>query len=130
MGARVTSRVRVFGDLETLVMDRLWAAGGSGTVREMLEALQRDRTIAYTTVLSTMDNLHRKGHLTRQREGKAYRYRTALTHAEHTAGLMRHALTAGPDSEAVLAHFVGEMSADDLDRLQQVLARRASGPDR
>ncbi len=124
------SRVRVFGDLETLVMDRLWAAGGSGTVREVLETLQRDRAIAYTTVLSTMDNLHRKGHLTREREGKAYRYRTALTHAEHTAGLMRHALTAGPDSEAVLTHFVGEMSADDLDRLQQVLARRASGPDR
>ncbi|MCI0486675.1 MAG: BlaI/MecI/CopY family transcriptional regulator, partial [Blastocatellia bacterium] len=72
MGARVTSRVRVFGDLETLVMDRLWAAGGSGTVREVLEMLQQDRAIAYTTVLSTMDNLHRKGHLTREREGKAY----------------------------------------------------------
>lgn len=111
-------------------MDRMWAAGGAGTVREVLETLQQDRAIAYTTVLSTMDNLHRKGHLTRQREGKAYRYRTALTHAEHTAGLMRHALTAGPDSEAVLAHFVGEMSDDELDRLQQVLARRASGPDR
>ncbi|MBW0108053.1 BlaI/MecI/CopY family transcriptional regulator [Pseudonocardia sp. KRD-182] len=123
-------RVRVFGDLETLVMDRLWAAGGAGTVREVLETLQQDRVIAYTTVLSTMDNLHRKGHLTREREGKAYRYRTALTHAEHTAGLMRHALTAGPDSEAVLAHFVGEMSEDDLDRLQQVLARRSAGPDR
>lgn len=126
-GAKVTGRVRVFGDLETVVMDRLWAGGGSGTVREVFETLQRDRVIAYTTVLSTMDNLYRKGHLSREREGKAYRYRTALTHAEHTAALMRHALTAGPDSEAVLTHFVGEISADDLDRLQQVLARRSGG---
>lgn len=122
--------MRVFGDLEALIMDRLWAAGGSGTVRDVLEQLQADREIAYTTVLSTMDNLYRKGHLTRQREGKAYRYRTALTHAEHTAGLMRHALSAGPDSEAVLTHFVGEMSAEELARLEQVLARRSSGPAR
>lgn len=123
----MTGHVRVFGDLETQVMDRLWAGGGSGTVREVLEILLLDRTIAYTTVLSTMDNLRRKGHLVREREGKAHRYRTALTHAEHTAGLMRHAFTAGPDTEAVLAHFVGEMSEDDLDRLRQVLARRSSG---
>jgi len=56
---------RGFGDLETVVMDRLWAADGATTVREVLEQLQRDREIAYTTVQSTMDNLHRKGWLTR-----------------------------------------------------------------
>lgn len=122
--------MRVFGDLEAVIMDRLWAAGGSGTVRDVLEPLQADREIAYTTVLSTMDNLYRKGHLTREREGKAHRYRTALTHAEHTAGLMHHALSAGPDSEAVLTHFVGEMSANELTRLQQVLARRHEEPGR
>lgn len=122
--------VRVFGELETLVMDRLWAAGGSGTVREVLEALRVEREIAYTTVLSTMDNLYRKGHLTRKREGKAYRYRTALSHAEHTAGLMRHALSAGPDSDAVLTHFVGEMTSDELARLARVLARRPPEPGR
>lgn len=122
--------MRVFGDLEALVMDRLWAAGGSGTVRDVLEQLQTGREIAYTTVLSTMDNLYRKGHLTRERDGKAYRYRTAVSHAEHTAGLMRHALSTGPDSEAVLTHFVGEMSDDELARLRQVLARRSPEPGR
>lgn len=122
--------MRVFGDLETLVMDRLWAAGGSGTVRDVLEQLRTGREIAYTTVLSTMDNLYRKGHLTREREGKAHRYRTTVTHAEHTAGLMRTALSAGPDSEAVLTHFVGEMSQDELTRLRQILARRSPEPGR
>ncbi len=119
--------MRVFGDLEAVVMDQLWALGGSGTVREVLERLQRDRTIAYTTVLSTMDNLYRKGHLTRLREGKAHRFTTLLSHPEHTAALMREALSTDTDSEAVLTHFVGEMTEDELARLQAVLARRPEG---
>ena len=117
--------MRVFGDLETVVMAQLWELGGQGTVRDVLERIQRDRAIAYTTVLSTMENLHRKGHLTRDREGKAYRYRTALTHAQHTAGLMREALSrGGRETEAVLTHFVGEMSEHELVELRDVLSRR------
>lgn len=101
--------MRGFGELQAAVMGRLWASGGCGTVREILEQLQEDRKIAYTTVLSTMDNLYRKGHLTREREGKAHRYRTVRTHAEHTAGVMREALSAEADSAAALTHFVREM---------------------
>ncbi|MGI8814151.1 MAG: BlaI/MecI/CopY family transcriptional regulator [Pseudonocardia sp.] len=120
--------VRVFGELETVVMAQLWEMGGQATVREVLERIQLDREIAYTTVLSTMENLHRKGHLTRQREGKAYRYHTALSHAEHTAGLMREALSRGErDTGAVLTHFVEEMSQDELAELREVLARRGDG---
>lgn len=120
--------MRVFGELETVVMAQLWELGGQGTVRDVLERIQRDREIAYTTVLSTMENLHRKGHLTREREGKAYRYHTALSHAEHTAGLMREALSrGGRETEAVLTHFVGEMSEPELDRLRDVLRRRGQG---
>jgi predicted transcriptional regulator len=122
--------MRGFGELEAVVMDRLWAMGGSGTVREVLEQLQRGRAIAYTTVLSTMDNLYRKGHLTRVREGKAHRFHTVVSHAEHTAALMRQALDTDTDSEAVLTHFVGEMTDDELARLQQVLGRRAGGTPR
>lgn len=116
--------MRVFGELETVVMARLWDLGGQGTVRDVLEQIQLERQIAYTTVLSTMENLYRKGHLAREREGKAYRYRTALSHSEHTAGLMREALSGGQDTDAVLTHFVGEMSVDELARLQEVLSRR------
>lgn len=122
--------MRVFGELEAVVMDQLWAMGGAATVREVLERLQGERSIAYTTVLSTMDNLHRKGHLTRVREGKAHRYQTVVGHAEHAAGLMRQAMSADADSEAVLTHFIGEMSEAELGRLQQVLARRSGGAPR
>lgn len=117
--------MRVFGELETVLMAQLWAAGGQGTVREVLEKVREDREIAYTTVLSTMENLYRKGHLTRELEGKAYRYHTTLSHAEHTAGLMREALSRGEqDTAAVLTHFVGEMSPDELAGLKDVIRRR------
>ena len=116
---------RVFGELETVVMARLWSVGGQGTVREVFELLRADREIVYTTVLSTMENLHRKGHLRREREGKAFRYRTVLSHAEHIAGLMREALSDGEhDTAAVLTHFVGEMSPEELAGLEDVLRRR------
>jgi len=42
--------VRVFGELETVVMDQLWSLGGTATVREIFERLNADRAIAYTTV--------------------------------------------------------------------------------
>ena len=116
--------VRVFGELETVVMDQLWSLGGTATVREIFERLNADRAIAYTTVLSTMDNLYRKGHLTRDRVGKAHRYQTVLSHAEHSAALMREALSIGEDSEAVLTHFVGAMSEDEVARLYQVMNKR------
>jgi len=81
--------VRGFGDLETVVMDRLWDRGGTTTVRELFEELRADREIAYTTVMSTMDNLHRKNWLSRERRGKAYLYWPNMTREEYSARLMR-----------------------------------------
>jgi predicted transcriptional regulator len=61
---------RGFGDREAVVMDRAWAHHAPVTVREVFDELAADRDIAYTTVMSTMDNLHRKGWLAREREGR------------------------------------------------------------
>ncbi len=55
-------------------MDRLWAWARPSTVREVLADLQRERSVAYTTVMTVMDNLHRKGILDRRADGRAYRY--------------------------------------------------------
>lgn len=120
--------VRVFGELETVVMAQLWATDGQGTVREVVDRIRPDREVAYTTVLSTMENLYRKGHLRREREGKAFRYRTVLSHAEHIAGLMREALNDGEQhTTAVLMHFVDEMSPEELAGLKDVIRRRGRG---
>jgi predicted transcriptional regulator len=114
---------RGFGDLEAVVMDRLWECDGATTVREVFEDLLRDREIAYTTVMSTMDNLHRKGWLSRERDGKAYRYWPSMTREQYGAALMREALDAGGRSDRVLAHFLEQISAEDSAALRKVLGR-------
>ena len=114
---------RGFGDLEAVVMDRLWERDGATTVREVFEDLLRDREIAYTTVMSTMDNLHRKGWLSRERDGKAYRYWPSMTREQYGAALMREALDAGGRSDRVLAHFLEQISAEDSAALRKVLGR-------
>ena len=120
---------RGFGDLEATVMDRVWARDDGVTVREVFDELTGTRQIAYTTVLSTMDNLHRKGWVRRDREGKAYRYWPTMTREERSANLMRAAFSAGGDREAVLAFFVGQMTAEESAQLKAAL-RRGGGSGR
>ncbi|MCW1958881.1 MAG: BlaI/MecI/CopY family transcriptional regulator [Mycobacterium sp.] len=108
-------------------MDRLWNRGpdATTTVREIFDELGAERHIAYTTVMSTMDNLHGKGWLSREREGKAYRYRPTLTREEHSARLMLEALSGGGHSEAVLNHFVAQIDAEESANLRNALRRLA-----
>ncbi|MDX5961866.1 BlaI/MecI/CopY family transcriptional regulator [Rhodococcus opacus] len=123
-------RVRGFGELEAVVMDRLWSREGTATtVREIFDELAEHREIAYTTVMSTMDNLQRKGWLARERTGKAFRYWPTLTREEHSARLMRDAFASGGKSDVVLAHFVEQMSDEESASLRLVLRRLAEAED-
>jgi predicted transcriptional regulator len=119
--------VRGFGDLETVVMHRIWEHDGPVTVREIFDELSKTRPIAYTTVMSTMDNLHRKDWLARERDGKAYRYTAVASREEYSARLMGEALAAAGDTEAVLSHFVAAMDGGQAEALRAVLDSRA-GP--
>jgi predicted transcriptional regulator len=115
--------VRGFGDLEAVIMQQVWDHGTPVTVRELFDELRLERTIAYTTVMSTMDNLHRKGWLGRVKEGKAYRYAATATREEYSARLMSEALADGGNTEAVLAHFVAEMDGENSELLRAVIRR-------
>jgi predicted transcriptional regulator len=118
--------VRRLGELEAAVMDRLWSIDGTATVRDVLEQLQEHRRLAYTTVMSTLDNLHRKGFVGRTRDGRAFRYHTLRSRAEYRAELMRQALGAEAEREAVLTHFVGQLSEAERQRLANVLRQSAT----
>lgn len=116
-------RVRGFGELEAVVMDRVWDRDDVCTVRDIFDELAADRVIAYTTVLSTMDNLHRKGWLERERVGKAYHYRPAMTREEHSAKLMRNAFESGGDTNLVLSHFLDQMNDAESAQVKSTLRR-------
>jgi predicted transcriptional regulator len=120
-------RVRGFGDLEAEVMHRVWAHDGPVTVREIFEDMRTQRTIAYTTVMSTMDNLHRKGWLNREKDGKAYRYTAVASREEYSARLMREAMAEAGDTEAVLSHFVAQMDGEQSQVLGEVLRKLTEG---
>jgi predicted transcriptional regulator len=117
--------MRGFGELETVIMARVWAQGHPVTVRELFDELAGERAIAYTTVMTTMDNLHRKGWLTRVKEGKAYRYTATASREEYSARLMREALDGGGDTQAVLSHFVAQMDGAESELLRAVVRKLA-----
>jgi len=60
-------------DTELEIMQVVWDLGG-GTVRQVHERLNRNRPLAYTTVMTMMGILEDKGHLTRTKQGRAYHY--------------------------------------------------------
>ena len=120
--------MRGFGDLEAVIMTRVWDRDGPVTVRDLVDELQRERPIAYTTVMSTMDNLHRKGWLARVKDGKAYVYTATASRAEYSAGLMREALDGGGDTEMVLSHFIGQMGGEESELLRAVVRRLSGQP--
>ena len=119
--------MRGFGDLETVIMHMVWDHDGPVTVRELFDELRHERVIAYTTVMSTMDNLHRKGWLDRTKDGKAYRYTATASREEYSARLMREALAGGGNPEAVLSHFVAQMGGAESEVLRTVVSRLTRG---
>nr|WP_267958553.1 BlaI/MecI/CopY family transcriptional regulator [Streptomyces sp. NRRL F-5135] len=122
---------RQLGDLEDAVMTRVWQWNRPVTVREVLEDLQKERSIAYTTVMTVMDNLHQKGWVRREVEGRAYRYTAVSTRAAYAAALMNEAWSKSDNPAAALVAFFGMMSPEQrgslADAVRIVRADRPEG---
>jgi predicted transcriptional regulator len=107
--------------LEDTVMTRVWRWNRPVTVREVLEDLRVDRAIAYTTVMTVMDNLHQKGWLRRRQEGRAYRYEAVSTRAAYSAALMNEAWASSDYAAAALVEFFSRMTPEQLEALRDAL---------
>jgi predicted transcriptional regulator len=111
------------GELEAVVMGLLWTRDASATVRDVLVQLQESRTIAYTTVMTVMDNLHRKGWLRRHMDGRAWRYLPAADREDFSAMLLAEALAFSDNQEGALLRFVEQMSESETEALNAALRR-------
>nr|WP_272481890.1 BlaI/MecI/CopY family transcriptional regulator [Streptomyces sp. SAT1] len=109
------------GELEDAVMTRVWKWNRPVTVREVLEDLQQERTIAYTTVMTVLDNLHQKGWVRREAEGRAYRYAAVSTRAAYAAALMNDAWSQSDNAAAALVAFFGMMSEEQRQALRDAV---------
>lgn len=119
-----TSRAR-FGDLERAVLEVLWAHPDRAlTVREVCGHVSAHREIAYTTAMTVLDRMAKKGLLEQERAGRAYTYRARSTRADMTAELMRGTLDemAADDRGNALVAFVGEATSEEIATLRAALA--------
>ena len=118
---------RQIGPLETEMIEALWARG-QGTVRDLLD--EGRTTVAYTTAMTTLDRLYKKGLLHRRKHGRAFVYTPALTRAEFTEKLACHAIEVMlhcDEPQAVLSYFVDAVGDSDeqlLDELQRAVEKR------
>src|SRR6202040_1893010 len=98
---------RQLGPLEERMLEGLWTRG-SATVRELMESGFND--LAYTTLMTTLDRLFKKGVLTRLEEGRAFRYSPRLSrddlHREAAGFAFRQLLDASPESSLPLSFLV------------------------
>lgn len=117
----------ILGDLERAVIEHLWAVPDSGpgvTVREVHDAVGVDRGLAYTTLMTVLDRMTKKGLASRRRDGRAWRYTAASSREELTSKAMHNTLgeLAGHERRGALLHFLGSSSPEEVDELRAALA--------
>jgi len=118
----------LLGPLEQDVMEVMWRRGDA-TVRDVHGELAELRTIAYTTVMTTMTRLAAKGLLQRDTAGLAHRYHPAVSREHYARSAVGDVLTwlleRYPEpAAAYLAEAVDEVDGVSLDALREAVARR------
>ena len=117
-----------FGKLERRVLEALWRRGPSA-VRDLQDSFPET---AYTTLMTTLDRLHRKGVLDRAKDGRAFVYTPRFTRDDLRAGLAERALHTllGDDAARVrplLSFLVDALTRGDreaLDELEQLVRQK------
>ncbi|MFB4284068.1 BlaI/MecI/CopY family transcriptional regulator [Nonomuraea sp. MTCD27] len=112
---------RGLGELESTIMDRMWAIKQPASVRDVLEHLRKERTLAYTTVMTVMDKLHTKGLLKREPVGRAYIYEAVSSKEAYTADMMRESLAGSGNRAATLVHFLERLTPEEASALEAAL---------
>ncbi|MFI2347883.1 BlaI/MecI/CopY family transcriptional regulator [Streptomyces sp. NPDC019443] len=115
--------MRRLGELEAEIMDRLWRWNRPATVREIVDDINEQRPLAYTTVMTVTNILFHKGWLLRGKQGRAWSYTPVRSREAYSAALMEDALGASEDRSAALVQFVEKMSDDEVAALRKALRK-------
>jgi predicted transcriptional regulator len=120
---------RASGSLESEVLAALWAAHEPLTTGDVIDALGGN--LAYNTVQTILTRLHAKGAVEREQVGRAHAYTPVLDEAGMAATRMRAMLDRGGDHVAVLAQFLGTLTAQEEATLARLIAehRNPGGED-
>jgi len=115
-------------ELEAAIMNIVWSKRlAEFAVGDVLAVLEKQREIAYTTVMTTVVRLYEKGLLTRVRDGRRYLYSPKLSREEFLESTARSVLDRAVDNQqamAMLVERVSEASAAELDNLEALIQLR------
>ena len=119
--------VAPLGVLETQVMEAVWRQGGELRVRDVHSGFLG--RLAYTTVMTTMDRLFKKGLLDRRKEGRAFAYSARISRRQLVldagAGFIRNLLESeGEPALSFLVDAVTERDRELLDRLEHLVREK------
>ncbi|WP_267471350.1 BlaI/MecI/CopY family transcriptional regulator [Actinomarinicola tropica] len=109
------------GELEAEVMSILWDGDGWMTPRQVLERVGSEPPVVYSTVMTILRRLWKKGIVDRRRSGRAFTYHPVRGRGEQTAERMTRLLEAADDPETALSHFLGGMDARRRRRVREIL---------
>jgi predicted transcriptional regulator len=116
------------GPLEDQLLRLLWQLGNA-TVRELVDEGYAEG--AYTTIMTTLDRLHKKRLLNREPDGRAFRYSPAQTEQEFNGAIVREALhnmlvqvKTGTPPLSFLVEAISEHDSNLLDELERQIERK------
>lgn len=111
------------GELERMVMDVLWDAPTKAvSVREVAEHFPDH---AYTTILTVLSRLSKKGFVNESKVGRSNRFQAVATRGEYLSSIMNEVLSSSDDRNAVLTSFANSISSRDTALLRRLLDKRS-----
>jgi predicted transcriptional regulator len=111
---------------ELEIMKVVWTKK-SATVRDVYEEMRRRRRVAYTTVMTMMNVLERKGHLKKRPEGRSFLYQPTRPKRQVVGAMVREFLDRvfGGSAEPLLVHLLEDRRLTERDLAE--LVRRIRG---
>lgn len=119
----ITNPGKFLGELEKEIMEVVWQSTKPITVRLVFESISNRRKIAYTTVMTIMSRLVKKGYLKTEVSGKAYIYKAVYTKDKFLTRISRQIIKNFVSSfgDAAVAHFAQEMGKIPADKKSKLL---------
>jgi predicted transcriptional regulator len=116
-----------FGDLEDKVMEIVWKLKNA-TVNEVREVLGKDK-FAYTTIMTILDRLYKKGILSRKKEGKGYRYYPLISKEEFEKQVAEKVISdmMKTNPSVAISAFEGvleDLSKEEIEKLRKLIERK------
>ena len=125
---RKHSLSEVLGPLEAEIMDVVWDSGDV-TVRDVHQALSANRSIAYTTVMTTLGRLSDKGLLRRIEDQPAHHYNAVVSRDQYARSTVKSVVDwlLGHFPDPAVAYFIDRVEKEDedvIERLKEAIEER------